>query len=104
MKTEYNPIIPVLDRVLVKPLELETTTKSGLIIPDNINRKSTEGVIVSIGHGYKKDDGSFIPLVVKVGDKVIYNEYDGVELSYKEQKYLVLLESQIIAVMGDYND
>ena len=87
-------ITPLADRVLVEPLEAETKTASGIIIPDSAKEKPQQGVIVAVGAG-KKDE----PMTVKVGDKVIYGKYSGNEFSIDGKKYLIMREADIFAII-----
>ena len=85
-------IKPLADRVLVEPLEAETKTASGIIIPDSAKEKPQQGVVIAVGAG-KKDE----PMTVKVGDKVLYGKYSGNEISVDGKKYLIMHESDIFA-------
>ncbi|MDR1877236.1 MAG: co-chaperone GroES [Flavobacteriaceae bacterium] len=87
-------IKPLADRVVVEPAAAETKTASGIIIPDSAKEKPQEGVVVAIGTG-KKDE----PLTVKVGDKVLYGKYSGTELKLNGKDYLILRESDILAII-----
>ena len=87
-------IKPLADRVLVEPLEAETKTASGIIIPDSAKEKPQQGVVIAVGAG-KKDE----PMTVKVGDKVLYGKYSGNEISVDGQKYLIMHESDIFAII-----
>jgi chaperonin GroES len=87
-------IQPLADRVLVEPMEAETTTASGIIIPDNAKEKPQKGKIIAIGSG-KKDE----PLTVKVGDTVLYGKYSGTELKLEGKDYLMMRESDILAII-----
>ncbi|MDD4820757.1 MAG: co-chaperone GroES [Flavobacteriales bacterium] len=87
-------ITPLADRVLVEPLEAETKTASGIIIPDSAKEKPQQGVVVAVGAG-KKDE----PMTVKVGDKVIYGKYSGNEFSMDGKKYLIMREADIFAII-----
>ena len=78
-------IKPLADRVLVEPLEAETKTASGIIIPDSAKEKPQQGVVIAVGAG-KKDE----PMTVKVGDKVLYGKYSGNEISVDGKKYLIM--------------
>ena len=82
------------DRVLVEPLEAETKTASGIIIPDSAKEKPQQGVVIAVGAG-KKDE----PMTVKVGDKVLYGKYSGNEISVDGKKYLIMHESDIFAII-----
>ncbi len=87
-------IKPLADRVLVKPAEAEEKTLSGIIIPDTAKEKPMEGEVVAVGQG-KKDE----PMTVKVGDKVLYGKYSGTEISVAGEKYLIMRESDIYAII-----
>lgn len=87
-------IKPLADRVLVEPLEAETKTASGIIIPDSAKEKPQQGVVVAVGAG-KKDE----PMTVKAGDKVLYGKYSGNEISIDGKKYLIMHESDIFAII-----
>lgn len=87
-------IKPLADRVVVKPAEAETTTKSGLIIPDTAKEKPQRGTILAVGTG-KKDE----PMTVKVGDTVLYGKYAGTEIAVDGMDYLIMRESDIFAIV-----
>jgi chaperonin GroES len=87
-------ITPLADRVLVEPAAAETKTASGLIIPDTAKEKPQKGTVVAIGNG-KKDE----PLTVKVGDTVLYGKYGGTELKLEGTDYLMMRESDILAII-----
>jgi chaperonin GroES len=92
-------IKPLADRVVIKALPLEEKTKSGIIMPDTAKEKPQEGEIVAVGPG-KMEKGERIALDVNVGDRVIYSKYAGTEVKYDGQEYLILKESDILAVVG----
>jgi len=85
---------PLADRVIVKADPAEEKTKSGIIIPDTAKEKPQRGVVLAVGPG-KKDE----PTTVKVGDKVLYGKYSGTELSVEGEEYLIMRESDILAVL-----
>jgi|TARA_B100001063_G_scaffold146714_1_gene136998 chaperonin GroES len=87
-------IKPLADRVIVAPSAAETTTASGIIIPDTAQEKPQKGNIVALGNG-KKDE----PMTVKVGDEVLYGKYSGTEFSYEGYDYLIMKESDILAIL-----
>ena len=87
-------IKPLADRVLVEPKEAETKTASGIIIPDNAKEKPQKGTVVAIGNGTKDE-----PLTVKVGDTVLYGKYGGPELKLEGKDYLMMRESDILAII-----
>lgn len=86
---------PLSDRVIVEPMEAEEKTASGLIIPDTAKEKPQVGKVIAAGPG-KKDE----PLTVKAGDMVLYGKYSGTEVSYDNKKYLIMHESDILAIQG----
>ncbi len=91
-------IKPLEDRVVVKPIEEEEMTASGLVIPDTAKEKPTEGEVIAVGPG-RFEDGNRVPLDVKVGDKVIYSKYGGNEYKYKGEEYVILQSRDIYAVV-----
>lgn len=93
------PIKPLEDRIVVKALEAETTTASGLVIPDTAKEKPQEGEVLAVGPGRIDDKGNRVPLDVAVGDKVIYSKYGGTEVKYSGEEYLVLRSSDVLAVV-----
>jgi chaperonin GroES len=88
---------PLADRVLVKPTEKEERTKSGIYLPDTAKEKPQEGEVLAVGPGKMTDDGKRIPLDIKVGDKVIYAKYGGMEIKVDEEDLIILRESDILA-------
>ena len=92
-------IKPLEDRIVVKTLEAEQTTASGLVIPDTAKEKPQEGTVVSVGPGRIDDNGNRVPLDVNVGDVVIYSKYGGTEVKYGGEEYLVLSARDLLAVV-----
>jgi len=91
---------PLGDRVIVKPAKAEEQTKSGLFIPDTAKEKPQRGEVVAVGDGKLKDDGTRVPIDVKVGDTVIYSKYGGSEVKIDDVEYKILdAERDIIAVV-----
>ncbi|MFC6237231.1 co-chaperone GroES [Longivirga aurantiaca] len=91
-------IKPLEDRILVKSIEAEQTTASGLVIPDTAKEKPQEGEVLAVGPG-RFEDGQRLPLDVKVGDKVIYSKYGGTEVKYDGQEYLLLSARDVLAIV-----
>ena len=91
-------IKPLEDRVLVKPLDAEQTTASGLVIPDTAKEKPQEGEVLAVGPG-RFEDGQRLPLDVNVGDKVVYSKYGGTEVKYNGEEYLILSARDVLAVV-----
>ncbi len=87
-------IKPLADRVLIKPMAAETTTISGIIIPDSAKEKPQKGTVVAVGNGTKKE-----PMTVKVGDSVLYGKYAGTELKLDGEDFLIMRESDIYAIL-----
>ncbi|MBS7296553.1 MAG: co-chaperone GroES [Bacteroides sp.] len=85
---------PLADRVLIEPKEAETKTAAGLYIPDTAKEKPQQGTVVAAGPG-KKDE----PMEVKVGDQVIYGKYAGTEVTFEDKKYLIVKQSDILAIV-----
>ncbi|PRY00033.1 co-chaperone GroES [Allonocardiopsis opalescens] len=91
---------PLEDRVVVKPLEAEQTTASGLVIPDTAKEKPQEGEVLAVGPGRWDDEGeNRIPLDVKEGDVVLYSKYGGTEVKYNGEEYLVLSARDLLAIV-----
>ena len=93
-------IKPLEDRIVVKALEAEQTTASGLVIPDTAKEKPQEGEVVAIGPGRVDDNGNRVPLDVTVGDKVIYSKYGGTEVKYAGDEFLILSARDVLAVVS----
>ena len=94
-------IKPLEDRILVRTLDAEQTTASGLVIPDTAKEKPQEGEVIAVGPGrFNENGGERIPLDVKVGDKVIYSKYGGTEVKYSGEEYLILSARDVLAVLG----
>ena len=91
---------PLADRVVVKPLEREEKTKSGIVLPDTAKEKPQEGMVEAIGTGRILDNGTKIPMELKVGDKVLYAKYAGNEFKVEEQEYLIISEKDVLAVVA----
>lgn len=91
-------IKPLADRLVVKPIEREEKTKSGLILPDTAKEKPQEGEVIAVGPGKLSDEGTRILMDVKVGDHVIYAKYGGTEIKLDDQELIILRESDILAV------
>ena len=91
-------IKPLEDRILVKALEAEQTTASGLVIPDTAKEKPQEGEVLAVGPG-RFEDGQRLPLDIQVGDKVIYSKYGGTEVKYDGQELLILSARDVLAIV-----
>ena len=93
-------IQPLGDRVLVRPLEAESKTRGGIVLPDTAKEKPQQGEIVAAGKGKVLENGTLNPLEVKVGDKVLYGKYSGNEITTKEgEELLIMREEDILAIV-----
>ena len=92
-------IKPLEDRVLLKPAEAETKTKSGIFIPEGAKEKPLQGKVIAIGEGKLADDGSRTKLTVKKGDTVVYGKYSGTEIELNGETLLILRENELLGVM-----
>jgi chaperonin GroES len=88
---------PMADRVLVKPVEREEMTKSGIYLPDTAKEKPQEGEVIAVGPGKMSEDGKRIEPDVKVGDMVLYAKYGGTEVKVDDEELMILRESDILA-------
>ena len=93
-------IKPLEDRILVKSLEAETTTASGLVIPDTAKEKPQEGEVLAVGPGRMTDKGVRVAMDIKVGDRVIYSKYGGTEIKHGGQEFLLLSARDVLAIVG----
>ena len=92
-------IKPLEDRVLVQIVEAETTTASGLVIPDSAKEKPQEATVVAVGPGHTNDKGEVTPVGVNEGDTVVFSKYGGTELKYNGEEYLLLSSRDLLAVI-----
>lgn len=89
---------PLGDRVVIKQLEAEETTKSGIVLPTQAKEKPQEAEVVAVGPG-ATEDGKVVPMQVSVGDKVIYSKYAGTEVKIDKEEYIIVKESDILAIV-----
>jgi chaperonin GroES len=92
------PIKPLEDKIVIKVSAPETTTASGLVLPDTAQDKPQEGEVLAVGPG-KFENGSRAPLDLNVGDKVLYSKYGGTEVKYSGEEYLILSARDVLAVV-----
>jgi chaperonin GroES len=90
---------PMEDRVILKPMEAETKTLGGIIIPDNAKEKPQKGEVIAVGPGKITDKGQKIEMTLKKGDKVLYGKYSGTEITIDGQEYLITRESDVLAII-----
>ncbi|MBC2694025.1 MAG: co-chaperone GroES [Desulfobacteraceae bacterium] len=90
---------PLQDRILVKRVEEESTTKGGIIIPDTAKEKPAEGEVTSVGIGKIGEDGKRIPLEIKKGDKILFSKYGGTEVKIEGEEYLIMREDDVLGII-----
>jgi chaperonin GroES len=91
-------LTPLGNNVIVKPIAAEEVRKSGLVIPDTAKEKPQEGEITAVGPGKVSKSGAILPMSVKVGDRVIFAKYSGSEMKIEGEKYLIMLDTDILAI------
>ena len=91
---------PLGDRVLVKRVKEEEKTKGGIIIPDTAKEKPSEGEVIAVGEGARKDSGELIPMTVKAGDRILFGKWSGTEVKIDGKDLLIMKESDIMGVIG----
>jgi chaperonin GroES len=91
---------PLGDRVVLKPVEKEEMTKSGLYLPDTAKEKPQEGIVEAVGTGRILDNGQKVPMELKVGDKVLYAKYAGNEFKIDDVEYLIISEKDVLAIVA----
>jgi chaperonin GroES len=90
---------PLHDRVVVRRIEGEEKTKGGLIIPDTAKEKPSEGEVIAVGEGARKDSGELIPMGVKAGDRILFGKWSGTEVKLDGEDYLIMKESDILGII-----
>ncbi|PZX04545.1 chaperonin GroES [Psychrobacillus insolitus] len=91
---------PLGDRIIIELIEVEEKTAFGIVLPDSAKEKPQEGKVLAVGTGRVLDNGARIDLDVKVGDRIIFSRYSGTEVKYESNDYLILRESDVLAVIG----
>lgn len=99
VKVTLEKIKPLADRVLVKPLEEEEVKGGGIIIPDTAKEKPQQGQVIAVGAGKVNDSGEEMKMEVKKGDKILYGKYSGTEVTVEGDDYLIMRESDILAII-----
>ena len=92
-------IRPLHDRVIVKRLEVDRTTASGIVIPDNAGEKPDQGEVIAVGPGKRDEAGKLLPMDVKVGDRVLFGKYSGQNVKVDGEEFLVMREEDIMGVV-----
>ena len=96
----FQLLKPLGDRIVIELIEAEEKTSSGIVLPDSAKEKPQEGIIIAAGTGRVLDNGQRIDLEVKEGDRIIFAKYSGTEVKHKDIEYLILRESDVLAVIG----
>lgn len=91
---------PLGDRIVIELIESEEKTASGIVLPDSAKEKPQEGKVIAVGTGRVTDNGERVALEVSEGDSVIYSKYSGTEVKYGGKEYLILRESDVLAIIG----
>jgi len=92
-------IRPLYDRILVKRVEEKETVMGGIIIPDTAKEKPQEGEVVAVGQGKRLEDGTIVPLDVKVGDRILFGKYSGSEIKLDGDEYMIMREDEVLGVL-----
>lgn len=98
-QTQQNQIKPLFDNVLIKPLEAETKTPSGILLPDSVKEKPQMGLVMAVGDGWHNNEGKVFPVVVKVGQKVMYKKWGGNEIKVNGQEWMLVEQKDILAIV-----
>ncbi|HUZ01248.1 MAG TPA: co-chaperone GroES [Thermomicrobiaceae bacterium] len=101
MSTVKTQVRPLGDRVVVRPLQREEVTKSGIVLPDTAKEKPQRGEVIAVGSGRLTDDGKRLPMDVKTGDQVLFAKYAGTELKLDDEEVLILSEKDILGIVTD---
>jgi chaperonin GroES len=91
---------PLYDRILVKRNDSNEKTSGGIILPEAAKEKPVEGSVIAVGEGTRKEDGSVVPLSVKVGDRVLFTKWGGNEVTIDDQEYLIMKESDVLGILS----
>jgi chaperonin GroES len=91
---------PLHDRLLVRRVEKEETAKGGIIIPDTAKEKPQEGEVLAVGNGKILENGTKVPMEVKVGDKILFGKYSGTDIKIDGEEILILREDEVLAIVG----
>ena len=92
-------IRPLYDRIVVKRIDEQETTRSGIIIPDSAQEKPQEAEVVAVGHGKRLEDGTLVALDVKVGDRILFGKYSGNDIRVDGEEYLIMREDDVLGVL-----
>jgi chaperonin GroES len=92
-------IRPLYDRIVVKRIEEQETTRNGIVIPDSAQEKPQQGEVLAVGHGKRLEDGSLVALDVKVGDRVLFGKYSGTETKVVGTEYIIMREDDVLGIL-----
>lgn len=92
-------IRPLYDRIVVKRIEEQETTRNGIVIPDSAKEKPQEGEVIAVGHGKRMDDGKLVALDVKAGDRILFGKYSGSDTKLDGTEYLIMREDDVLGVL-----
>src|ERR1700676_5010162 len=92
-------IRPLYDRIVVKRIDEQETTRNGIVIPDSAKEKPQEGEVMAIGHGKRLEDGKLVALDVKIGDRVLFGTYSGTETKVVGTEYIIMREDDVLGVL-----
>ncbi len=92
-------IRPLYDRIVVKRVDEQETTRSGIIIPDSAQEKPQEAEVIAVGHGKRLEDGKLVALDVKAGDRILFGKYSGNEIRLDGEEYLIMREDDVLGVL-----
>lgn len=95
----FMKLNPIRDRILIKPLDAETVTKSGIVIPEAAQEKPIQGRVLAVGTGKVTEEGQTVPLVVKEGDTVMYGKYSGQTVKIDNEEHVILKEDDVMAIV-----
>ena len=92
-------IRPLYDRIVVKRIDDQETTRNGIVIPDSAKEKPQEGEVMAVGHGKRLEDGKLVALDVKAGDRILFGKYSGSEITLKGAEYIIMREDDVLGVL-----
>jgi chaperonin GroES len=92
-------IRPLYDRIVVKRIEEQETSRNGIIIPDSAKEKPQEGEVIAVGHGKRLEDGTLVALDVKAGDRILFGKYSGNEIKLDAIEYIIMREDDVLGVL-----
>jgi chaperonin GroES len=92
-------IVPLFDNILIKPLEKETSTSSGIILPDSAKEKPQTGEVMAVGPGAKDEKGAMQPIIVKIGDRVLYKKWGGNEVKVGNEEWMIIEQKDLLAIV-----